>query len=258
MTTTTKTKKLHEILAIEKGLKQRTYSKIDEMQKMLTRTDFFNGHYRKWLPLTDDSEVFPPENKKVQTYAKEMLNEYVGLRKDVFDIEMTKDLTNSTARADIIVDGQTLASEVPATTLLFLEKELTDLRTFIQMLPILDAAEEWDKDGQNAFLFRTKPEKTHRTKKIEKPLVLYEATKEHPAQTKTVTEDVIIGHWETTKVTGAVPVADKLGYWTRVNKLLDAVKEARERANAAVCIEGKLGKQIFDYVILDSLSKANS
>jgi len=248
--TATKTKKLHEILAIEKGLKQRTYSRIDEMQKVLPKVDFFNGHYRKWLPLTEDSEVFPPENKKVQFYAREILNEYVTLRQEVFDVEMTKDLTNATARADIIVDGETIAAEVPATTLLFLEKELTDLRTFVQTLPILDAAEEWMADGNHEFLYRTNPEKTHRTKKVEKPLVLYDATKEHPAQTKTVTEDVIIGHWETTKVTGAIPVADKLTYWKRVNKLLDAVKEARERANSATCIEGKLGKAIFQYVMM--------
>lgn len=252
MTASTKTKKLHEILAIEKGLKQRTYSKIDEMQKVLPKVDFFNGHYRKWIPLTDDSEMFPPETKKVQFYAKEMLNEYVGLRKEVFDLEMTKDMTNATARADIIVDGMPLAEQVPATTLLFLEKELTDLRTFIQTIPILDAAEEWTPDKMNAFLYRTEPERTHRTKKVEKPLVLYEATKEHPAQTKTVTEDIIIGHWETTKVTGAVPVAEKLEYWKRVNKLLDAVKEARERANGAIAVEAKLGEQIFKYVMIQS------
>jgi hypothetical protein len=247
----TKTKKLHELLAIEKGLKQRTYSRIDEMQKVLPKVDFFNGHFRKWLPLEEGGEMFPPETKKVQFYAKEILNEYVDLRKEVFDIEMTKDLTNATARADIILDDRVIAAEVPATTLLFLEKELTDLRTFVQTLPILDAAEDWKLDSNNAYIYRTLPEKTSRTKKIEKALVLYDATKEHPAQTKTVTEDVIIGHWETTKVTGAVPVAEKLGYWKRVNKLLDAVKEARERANGATCIEGKLGASIFQYVMAE-------
>lgn len=249
MTTQIKTKKLHEILAIEKGLKARSYGKIDEMQKALSRQDLFNGHFRKWLPISDTSEIFPPESKKVQAFAKELLNQYLDLREDVFDIELSKDLTNGTARADIVVGDQTIAAEVPATTLLFLEKELTDLRTFIQAIPILDAAENWSQDVNNEFLYKTEPEKVSRTKKIEKALVLYEATKDHPAQVKTTTEDVIIGNWETVKTTGAIPVGEKLRYWQNVNILLDSVKQARERANAAVVVERKLGKAIFDFIM---------
>ena len=245
---TTKTKQLHEVLAIEKGVKQRTYTRIDEIQKVLPKTDFFNGHYRKWLPLTDDSEVFPPENKKVQCFATEMLQEYIDLRKQVFDIEMTKDSTNAIARADIIIGETIVAKDVPATTLLFLEKELNDVRTFIQGLPVLDAAEDWAPDANYNYLYKTEPQKVHRTKKVERPLVLYDATKEHPAQTKLVTEDVIIGHWETVKTTGAIAVGEKLTYWKNVNALLDAVKEARERANTTPVIEKKLGDSIFSFL----------
>jgi len=249
MTTQAKTKKLHEILAIEKGVKARSYDKLTEFHKVLQKPDLFNGHYKKWLPLHENGEMFPPENKKVQAFAKEMLGQYAALREECIDLEITKDLTNSQARADIVIGDTTIATEVPATTLLFLEKELTDLRTFIQSIPVLDAAESWEKDANNDLVYKTSPEKVSRTKKIEKALVLYEATDKHPAQVKTTTEDVIIGNWETVKSTGAVPVAEKLAWWQKVNQLLDAVKQARERANNAVVIERKLGKTLFEYVL---------
>jgi hypothetical protein len=251
MTTQTKTKKLHELLAIEKGVKKRSYDKIGEMQRVLPRTDLFNGHHKKWLPLHEDSEVFPPENKKIQAFAPEMITQYVDLRTEVFDIELSKDLTNATARADIIIGETVIAAEVPATTLIFLEKELEDLRTFIQGLPIHDTAEKWDQDKSNSMIYRTEPERVSRTKKVERPLVLYEATEKHPAQVKTTTEDIIIGHWETTKTTSAIPVEDKLHMWQRVNRLLDAVKQARERANSATVIDRTLGKNIFGYLLAE-------
>ena len=215
----------------------------------MSKPDLFNGHYRQWKPATEDSEKFPAESKKVQAYAKELLNQYTEIRQEVFDIELAKDLTNATARADIVVDEIMIASELPATTLLALEKELTDVRTFIQGLPVLDPSESWTNDPNNQFLYKTSPERVSRTKKIEKPLVLYPATPEHPAQVKTTTEDIIIGEWETVKHTGAIPVAEKLKYWQRVNALLDAVKQARERANSAIVVEKKLGKPIFDFIL---------
>jgi hypothetical protein len=249
MSTQVKSKKLHEILAIEKGVKTRSYAKIDEMQHVLKKPDMFNGHHKRWIPLTESSEMFPPDNKKIQAFAPEMLGQYIGLRKEVFDLELSKDLTNAGARADIIIDDEVIASELPATTLLFLEKELTDLRTFISAIPVLDAAENWSIAPNNPFIHQTAPEKVSRTKKVEKALVMYEATKDHPAQVKTVVEDVIIGTWETVKTTSAISVTDKLALWQRVNLLVDAVKQARERANGAIVVERKLGSAIFDFVL---------
>ena len=64
-----------------------------------------------------------------------------------------------------------------------------------------------------------------------RPLVLYDATKEHPAQTQLVTEDIVAGYWNTVKYSGAMPAPQKVAMAERVEKLLRAVKEAREAAN---------------------------
>ncbi|MEV0352079.1 hypothetical protein AB0H88_40475 [Nonomuraea sp. NPDC050680] len=99
----------------------------------------------------------------------------------LFDVTATKDWTNATAKADVVVDGETLISGAPVTYLLFLEKQLVDLHTFVSKLPTLDPAETWSFDD-NAETWRTEPVKTTRTKKVPRNHVLAEATDKHPAQ----------------------------------------------------------------------------
>jgi len=79
--------------------------------------------------------------------------------------------------------------------------------------------------------------------------VLAEATDHHPAQVTVWHEDVIVGTWTTTKLSGALPasrVAELLG---RVTALHDAVRHAREEANCAPARDVKIGKLILDYVL---------
>ena len=92
--------------------------------------------------------------------------------------------------------------------------------------------------------------KTHKSKKIQKPVVLYEATHEHPAQVQLAGEDVTIGHWKNVKLSGAIPVTEKQAIVARVEKLLRAVKEAREEANATeeVATVPKVAETLFSYV----------
>jgi hypothetical protein len=113
---------------------------------------------------------------------------------------------------------------------------------------VLHRAEDWAKhDG--AGLFRTAPIATHRTKKVQKPIVLYDATKEHPAQTQLITEDVVVGYWDTVKHSGALPAPRKKELISRIEKLSQAVKFAREKANAADAETVTVGKPIFDYLL---------
>src|SRR5438132_1009448 len=78
--------------------------------------------------------------------------------------------------------------------------------------------------------------------------VKYEATKEHPAQVEMYMEDVWVGTWTTTKLSGAIPAATRNAMLERVRKLLDAVKEAREEANLLQVQTQKLGDALLAYV----------
>ena len=239
--------KLNQIIAIEKGVKSRVYGQLTTLHKQAQREDAYNGFAKTFRRKDEEGEDFPPERKRVQLNARDVLKEVATLQTELFDVTAAKDWANCAARADVVVDGQVLIKDVPATHLLFLEKQLTDVRTFIEKMPTLDETDDWSEDP-NSNLYRTDKSTTHKTKKVQRPIVLYEATKEHPAQTQLISEDVIVGWWDTVKHSGALPMPRKQALLERVDRLLKAVKFAREAANGLEVEEAKVGEAIFGYL----------
>lgn len=242
------TQKLNQVVAIEKGVKGRVYGEITEMHKASQKPDLFDGFVKNYRTLNEADEKYPSERKVVQLKAEDVLKKLAALSTELMDITASKDFANCAAKADVVVNNDAvLVAGVPATHLLFLEKQLTDIYTFVGKLPTLDNADEWAKD-ETSGLFKTAAIATHRTKKTQRPIVLYEATKEHPAQTQLLTEDVLVGYWDTVKHSGALPAPRKAELLTRVETLLKAVKFAREQANSTDAPEAKIGEQVFGYL----------
>jgi hypothetical protein len=147
----------------------------------------------------------------------------------------------------VTVDGTVLLSQVPATYLLFLEKQLVDLHIFIKKLPVLDASEIWTFDP-SADYWATEPMQTLKTRKIPRNHVKAEATEKHPAQVEVYYEDVVVGTWRTTKFSGALPANRVNELLSRIEKLQEAVKFAREEANNMEVTEQKVGAKVFQYL----------
>lgn len=240
--------KLNQIIAVEKGVKSRVYGEITEMHKSSQKPELFNGFVKNYRKKDEEGEDYPPEKKKVQMIADTMLTQATKLLTELIDVTAAKDWANCHAFADVEVDGQVLIKDAPVPFLLFLEKQITDLHTFVDKLPTLDETDDWTRD-ENSGLFKTAAIPTHRTKKVQRPIVLYEATKEHPAQTQMITEDITVGYWDTVKHSGALPVPRKQYLLERVDKLLKAVKYAREQANAAEAEKQEIGKRLFDFLL---------
>lgn len=241
--------KLNQIIAIEKGVKAQGYSAISELNKAIQKPDLFNGFTKLYQPVEENGEVLPHESKKVQFNVKDILAATQKSMTDLMDITSRKDWTNCSAKAAITVDGRDILENVPVTYLLFLEKQLTDLRTFVDNLPVLDYAETWESD-ENSGLYRSREIQTHRTKKIQKAIVLYDATPVHPAQTQLITEDVLAGHWKQTKYSGAISKPNKEILAEKVEKLLRAVKQAREEANSVQEVSTpEIGEALFSYLM---------
>lgn len=239
--------KLNQILAIEKGKKTALNTEISALHKATQKAQLMTGHHKTFVPKEEDGETFPDDHQHVQHRASEVIEQVTERLTTLMDVTATKDWANCNARADVVVNGDTFLENVPVTYLLFLEKELNDLHTFVSKIVELDAAEQWTLDP-NSGLFRSEPVKTHKTKKLQKPIVLYAATPEHPAQTQLITEDVVIGHWTTIKFSGALPRADKKRMLDRIRVLQDAVKFAREQANSMEASEQKTGRKVLDFI----------
>jgi hypothetical protein len=183
----------------------------------------------------------------VQLKVRDAICGVVGALTELFDVVATQDQANCVARANVVVENQTLLKDVPVTTLLFLEKQLVDLHTFVEKLPTLDPGEAWEY-SPDVDHYASEPYQTSKTKKVLKNHVKADATKEHPAQVETYTEDVIVGYWTTIKFSGAIPARERNEMLERVRKLQEAVKCAREEANGRDVELKKLGGPVLQYV----------
>lgn len=239
--------KLNQIIAVVTGKKSRVQRELTDIHHSIQKPELLNGLSRVYQPLAEGDEQLPPESKQVQMRTSDAIARVTGILTDMFDTILTQDTANCTARASLHMDGHTIAEDVPVTYLLFLEKQLTDIRTFVEKLPTLDPAEEWRFDeAKNCWVTATV--ETTRTKKVPKVVLLHPPTKEHPAQTQMVAEDVIVGHYKTTKFSGAMPALEKANVLGRIDKLMEAVKEAREAANSIDAPQVRIGSCLFEYI----------
>jgi hypothetical protein len=239
--------KLNQILAVEKGVKTRVYAEFTELHKATQKAAVMNGFHKAYQPKEEGGESYPPESQKVQLNHDDVIARVGAALTELFDVTATKDWTNCVTKADVIVDGQAILENVPATYLLFVEKQLSDLHTFIAKMSELDPGADWIFDASTG-LHKTEPTQAQRTKKVQKPIVLYDATEHHPAQTQLITDDVVVGHWTTVKHSGAIPAPLKKKLLGRIEALSKAVKFAREQANAVEAEEKKVGKAVFDFI----------
>ena len=241
--------KLNQIIAIEKGIKGLTHSGLSELYKAVQKPELFNGFSKDYLPKDEDGEKLPSERKRVQFTTPDALRASERAMTGLMQVTARKDWTNCSARGTVTVNGQSLIADVPVSYLLFLEKQLTDLHTFVKTIPVLDVADDWKRDDSSG-LFKTEPVQTHRTKKEQRPLVLYPHSAEHPAQTAMITEDVIAGYWSMVKQSGAMRKPEKDLLLERIETLQRAIKQAREAANMTEEVPvPDVGAAIFQYLL---------
>lgn len=239
--------KLNQILAIEKGRKTELNAELSMLHKATQKAQLMTGHHRTFVPQDEDGEKFPDDRQHVQHQARDVITQVTDRLTTLMDVVACKDWANTGARADVMVDGAVFLEKVPVTYLLFLDKELKDLNTFVAKIVELDPAEQWTLDP-NSGMFRSNPVETHKTKKLQRAIVKYDATEFHPAQTEMITDDVIIGHWTTIKFSGALPRTEKKVMLDRIRVLQDAVKFAKEQANSMEAPEHKVGRKVLDFI----------
>lgn len=246
-----KSKKLNQVVAIEKDVKARVLSRLSEIYKIFQKPSAFVGFVKTYRKKDDESEDFPTERQVVQANASQLLEEIAREMSELFDISAARDWANTHACADIKVDDKVLVKDAPAPFILFLEKQLRDLKAEIDKIPTLDSSEEWSLDSA-AQLYKTASSATHKTKKEPRVITKFQPTEHHPGQADVVYEDRVVGYWDTVKMSTALPVATKRLLLARVEALSNAVKSAREEANEIEAPSKEVSKAIFDYIFTRS------
>jgi hypothetical protein len=115
----------------------------------------------------------------------------------------------------------------------------------------LDPAKGFKQDEhREPGIYKARETSKTRTKKTVRPMVLYEATKEHPAQVKEVTEDLPVGTILEQEWSSLITPATKADLLDRCDILVRAVRRARARANELeIDVKAnKIGKKLLDFV----------
>jgi len=240
--------KLCQIIAVANGRKSATQKEVTAVYQMFQKHDLLSGLSRTYTPLdAEEGETLPPESKKVQLTVHQGIERATKAWKSMFEVVATQDWANCSAKADVKVGDNVLMTQVPVTHLLFLEKQLADIHAFITKMPTLDPAKDWNYDSNKGF-FKTAAVEQNRTTKIQQPVTLAEATKEHPAQVELVSKDVLVGKWATVHFSGAVPADEKRDMLERVLQVQEAVKYAREQANQMDAEKVEIGEEVLSYI----------
>ncbi len=240
--------KLCQVNALIQGKKTETTKEVTDCYKLIQKEAAFDGLSRIYQPKDEEGEPLPSEEKKVQLNYKTLLELARSKWSELWDLVATQDLGNQQATADIKVNNTIILPGVPVTTLLFLEKQLTDVEAFITHMPTPDSAHDWAFDP-NSNLLRNKQQESIRTKKVPKNHVKSPATDKHPAQVEVYMEDIPVGRWFQTLFTGRCPAQTKTQILYRVKLLKDAVKLAREEANTIKVEPRKISEPIFKFLL---------
>jgi hypothetical protein len=239
---------LHQLLAVRDGARSIADRAITNAYHTIQRAEPLSGIHRTHERRFDEDAELPGEYKHVQVLARAVSADFAAAMARLFDVTAAVDYTNRHATANIVVDGQVLVSAAPAPFLIFVEKQLVHARTFIDKLPVLDPAIEWDEPLAPGQPHRSRAVKTTSTRKVLRNHVKAEATDKHPAQVDVYSEDVVSGWWTMVKLSGALPAAHVAELRERVDKLIDAVKIARGEANMQPVEDPKPGAALLAYV----------
>lgn len=248
--------KLFEILAVEGDAQGRAVKLVNEtLQVFKNKENLFKGK-RRSLSLFEkdpakDLELQALEAKdttftQVESTVPDSMN-YLGcILGDYWDVMYQKEATNQTAKANIEIDGVILLADVPVTFLLCMENRLKDLRPVLEAIPTLAPGIDWkiDKDYHLSHVYKTPESFDVKTKEDMEYRHVFEPTDKQPGQYVAVKNQFNIGKYVTTDWSGLISPAEKARLLEHFDKVLKAVKEARQRANNIDAVNLKVGDQI--------------
>lgn len=242
-------KKLHEVLAVEAGLKSTADSTLNEAFNTFSKKhEHFNGQTRKYTPLAEDGMPLADEHKPVVTTVQEKLMFVQEHLIRALDVLFQKETANTHAKADIIL-GDTIIKDVPATVLLNFEKKFKEIRSMYAAIPTLDPGREWIQDTTNNNIYVSLHDtETLKTEKKLVPIVLSPATDKHPAQVEKMNQDIPVGRWNTIYRSGAITPLEKSKLLAKIDAVIRELTQARQRANDQTVNNEVIASCIFNFI----------
>jgi hypothetical protein len=240
---------LHAVLAAAKSKRAILQQALTNVSRAFGKTDSFEGVSKTYAPTNEDGTKIAPEIKRVAARVDTLLEDLFKTTAEAWDVVGTQELGNQQAKADLVLNEVVLASNVPVTMLLFMEKQLDwMIDQVLSNIPVLDQARVWNWEAGEG-LHKTNPVQSARTEKVKESLVLAAATEKHPAQTQVVDVDKPVGYYSTQFSSSAFTVTNRQQIVERARELKAAVQEARSRANTQQIAPFKSSKIILNHIL---------
>ncbi len=250
---------LYELLAVEQEKKANAErARSQSLESFRSSQGHFSGMRRTFKPFAVDeskgetgAEQLEAETHIAKTVIEE-LEATLAIVGRSFDVGLQIDEANTRARADLIVGGEVLAADVPATFLLQLEKRLRQIRILFKEIPTFDPIRIWQPDpgADRPHVLRAEPVTTVRKQRVRKYNVMVEATPEHPAQVDILEVDAPVGEIRSYDWTGMISPGRKRALLERIDELIEATKAARSRANSVqIDLDRRAADRIFSHLL---------
>lgn len=245
--------KLHELLAVDTNLEtQANKTRSDLVATFHNKRHLFEQKLVTFTSFTEGGQAVAEAQSDIQTSVTKEIKWISSILAKALDGSHQIDIGNTMAKADVVTeDGDTILKDVPATSLLQLEKRIKEVQELAIAIPTLDPAKGFQPDStREPGVFQARAVTKKRTKKLQEPLVLIQPTKEHPAQVQLVSKDVEVGVVQEQEWSSLITPATKSEVIERCDILLRAIKRARAKANEVeLDVAGhKIGKKLLDYV----------
>lgn len=243
---------MHELLSVyddQKG--QATKTRTELAATFTNKPHLFRKKVQTFRPLAENAKDVVEIQADIQSSLSTEITWVGEFLARAMDSGYQIDLGNTHAKADLIVDGVALATNIPATFLLQLEKHLVNVRDLAITMPTLDPAQGFTLDSSaGKGIWKAREVIKNRTQKQKKVLQLSPSTDKHPAQVQAYEEDVVIGNILEQEWSALTTPAIKSQVIANCDKLIQATKQARSRANSVELTVEKqnIGKSLLDFI----------
>lgn len=246
--------KLHEGLAIHKDRLSVFKKVLDEARGVFKGAAHFQGHVKRIEYFDADNEKYnATEEKKVDETVPSKLDYVNGHMRTLLDLDYQIENANTSARADLFIDGKGVALNVPVGFLLTIENKFKEYRAALEMIPTHAPGIEWLPDtamSTHGDIFKAKNDTTdYLTRKKPVYTIVAPATEQHAAQVKESHDDVRVARAITTRYTGTISPAQKSDMLARCDSVIQAAKRARQRANDVEIGNERMAGPLLDYIV---------
>lgn len=239
-----------QILAAKDLMSKAGTKAVADAYHLAQKTAMFAGRTRTYTPLRDTEDTQPPTSEVVQVSVWDIIKQARDGMHDQIEWNLLRDYANmhEASRADVAVGTEVLVVGAPAPALLSLEQRLNEWIAFLEKLPTLEPNQEWTF-YKDEGLYKSAITKTLRTKKVPKVISKAKATDKHPEQAEIYMDDITVGTYEDRLIAKKVSPTQQRTLIAQAQRLLAAVRDAQQIANAAKVPVEKRAEPLIKYLL---------